>query len=79
MRKAIQTASILALESLAEAKGVKHPFVGEHSNAGSVHRENGTASMRLNSKYGSFNKHSEFISGEGLLETDIGYLGSVSE
>ena len=50
MRKAIESASILALASLAEAKGVKHPFVGEHANAHAVHRENGTASMRLNAK-----------------------------
>ena len=70
---------VAALATLSESRGAKHPFVGENANSSGVHRDDGTLSMRLGAKPGNYGKLDNFVSGEGLFETDLGYLGPYYE
>ena len=81
MRKAIELSSIAAFAKIGEAsKSVKHPFVGDHANANSVHHENGSISMRLGAKTAGYNKYDSFInSDDHFAEEELGYLGTFSE
>ena len=77
----IETSAFAALAAtLADASSrVQHPFLGEHANASAVHREDGTASMRLGAKPASYNKHRGYINGDGLFEPELGFMGRASE
>ena len=72
MRKAIVAGvSLGLLANLAEARGVKHPFVGEHADASGVHRkDSATVSMRLGAKSSSYSKMGSFVTSEGLFENE---------
>jgi hypothetical protein len=80
MRKAIQTSSsALLLASCANAIRANHPFVGEHADASAVQHDSGSVSMRLGAKKTSYNKHSSFVTKEGLFEPNRGFFGRISD
>lgn len=43
--------------SIGNTTTARHPFVGEHKDAGAVHHPSGTISQRMTAKPAAFNKH----------------------
>ena len=78
MRKALQT-SLSALTLASSVIAASHPFVGEHAGASAVQHDSGSVSMRLGAKKSSYNKHSSFVTKEGLFEPNRGFFGRISD
>ena len=64
---------------IASVIATHHPFVGEHENASSVERPDGTVTMRLSEKIVSFSKYDYLIDRDINFGPELTIIGEVFE
>ena len=61
MKRAFKLLAAVAFANLAATRRASHPFVGEHADATSITREDGSVAMKMTRKRGGINKYASMI------------------